>query len=229
MAPGVSGSRSWAVQFFFPCKDWDVLFVTAQLLVLPQEGFAARCEYVASSRHSQKKKMTTTLCCDHAQVAVEVHDIDFRLSRIQTLLQRHGSACVVFWQKKCRFSSFPPALSVSPPTLPKSKILHGQLGACIHTQRERHRDTETPTHRHTRVVHRLTTVGYCVVERLRVSGLHRTAGDQVAHGHVGVYTQGPQPSLRLCFAATVKQDLREGERERARALLGTFQNGGSRT
>ena len=40
--------------------------------------------------------MTTTLCCDHAQVAVEVHDIDFRLSRIQTLLKRHGSACVVF-------------------------------------------------------------------------------------------------------------------------------------
>jgi hypothetical protein len=63
--------------------------------------------------------MTTTLCCDHAQVAVEVHDIDFRLSRIQTLLKRHGSACVVFWKKKWRFFFLPPALSVSPPTFAK--------------------------------------------------------------------------------------------------------------
>jgi hypothetical protein len=88
----------------------------------------------------QNQKMTITLCCDHAQVAVEVHDIDFRLSRIQTLLKRHGSACVVFWQKKWHFFPLPPQ------SAHLCKMCTDNLVCAF-----------------TRFVHRLTTVGYCLV------------------------------------------------------------------
>ena len=57
--------------------------------------------------------------------------------------------------------------------------------------------------RYTVRLHELTTVGYSYV-RARFLGTHATANDEVAHGHVGVCSKGPQPSLRLCLATVLK-------------------------